>query len=148
MTDEHPRTGVWLVGARGSVATTAVLGAAALRAGLAEPVGCVTEQAAFPAGALPAVGELVFGGHDLGGPALPKRAAELAGAGVLPDRLLIPLAAELAAAEAEIRDGYAPTGRQHALSQAEEAQRLTADLLSFRERLGLARVVVVNLAST
>ncbi len=33
--------GVWLVGARGSVATTAVAGAAAVRAGLAAPrAGC------------------------------------------------------------------------------------------------------------
>ncbi|RBJ06786.1 myo-inositol-1-phosphate synthase, partial [Micromonospora provocatoris] len=37
------RTGVWLVGARGSVATTAVVGGLALRAGLTAPTGCVTE---------------------------------------------------------------------------------------------------------
>ena len=44
------RTGVWLVGARGSVAVTAIVGATALRAGLAEPTGCVTE---LPAAARP-----------------------------------------------------------------------------------------------
>jgi myo-inositol-1-phosphate synthase len=31
------RTGIWLVGARGSVGTTTVVGAAAVRAGLAPP---------------------------------------------------------------------------------------------------------------
>ena len=40
-------TGLWLVGARGSVATTAVTGLLALRAGLIEPTGCVTERAPF-----------------------------------------------------------------------------------------------------
>ena len=44
------RTGVWLVGARGSVAVTSIVGALALRAGLAEPTGCVTE---LPAAAQP-----------------------------------------------------------------------------------------------
>ncbi|WP_187413810.1 inositol-3-phosphate synthase, partial [Micromonospora sp. MP36] len=34
------RTGVWLVGARGSVATTSIVGALALRAGLTDPTGC------------------------------------------------------------------------------------------------------------
>ena len=36
------RVGVWLVGGRGSVATTALTGAAAVAAGLAEPTGLVT----------------------------------------------------------------------------------------------------------
>ncbi|TML21393.1 MAG: myo-inositol-1-phosphate synthase, partial [Actinobacteria bacterium] len=36
------RAGVWLIGARGSVATTTIVGALALRAGLTEPHGCVT----------------------------------------------------------------------------------------------------------
>ncbi len=49
------RTGVWLIGARGSVATTATVGALALRAGLAEPVGCVTELPPLCDAALPGV---------------------------------------------------------------------------------------------
>ena len=40
-------TGVWLIGARGSVATTVIAGAAAIRTGLAAPTGCVTEQPDF-----------------------------------------------------------------------------------------------------
>ena len=55
------RTGVWLVGARGSVAVTSIVGAAALRAGLTEPIGCVTEHPALRGGALPGFGDLVFG---------------------------------------------------------------------------------------
>jgi len=62
------RVGVWLVGARGSVATTALVGAAAVRAGLFEPVGCVTELPGLAAAGLPRIDDLVFGGHDNGWP--------------------------------------------------------------------------------
>src|SRR5690349_9258216 len=72
--EQPARTGVWLVGARGSVATTTVVGAAAaLRAGAAAPVGCVSTLPPFQALALPAFDDLVFGGHDLTQTALPKR---------------------------------------------------------------------------
>ncbi|MCZ1012147.1 hypothetical protein O1L68_41290 [Streptomyces lydicus] len=59
------RTGVWLVGARGSVATTTVVGALAIRAGLAGTGGMVTELEPFAEAGLPGVDELVFGGHDV-----------------------------------------------------------------------------------
>lgn len=140
------RTGVWLVGARGSVATTTVVGAAAIRAGLAQPVGCVTELDGFPARRLVPLTDLVFGGHDIAATPLDKRAAKLAACGVFPQALLGPLERELATAEQEIRPGY--DGQDGAESQAEAVRRLAADLTEFRDRLGLARVVVVNLAST
>ncbi|MDP4502019.1 hypothetical protein [Nonomuraea turcica] len=57
------RTGVWLIGARGSVAVTSMLGALAVRAGLAEPTGCVLESPELHSDALPGIGDLVFGGH-------------------------------------------------------------------------------------
>ncbi|MER6976405.1 inositol-3-phosphate synthase, partial [Streptomyces carpinensis] len=84
MPDQRSRTGVWLAGARGSVATTVVAGTAALRAGLAGPTGCVTEQPGFPEAGLPAMSDLVFGGHDVACTPLPKRAEQLVAAGVLP----------------------------------------------------------------
>ena len=67
------RTGVWLVGARGSVATTSIVGALALRAGLAGPTGCVTELPELRGPALPAFADLVFGGHDVATTPLCKR---------------------------------------------------------------------------
>ncbi|SCE01584.1 myo-inositol-1-phosphate synthase, partial [Streptomyces sp. di188] len=48
-----PRYGVWLVGARGSVATTAVVGCAAVAAGLHPSTGMVTETPDFAASGLP-----------------------------------------------------------------------------------------------
>ncbi|WP_377267182.1 inositol-3-phosphate synthase [Peterkaempfera sp. SMS 1(5)a] len=145
MAEESSRTGVWLVGARGSVATTAVAGAAALRAGLARTTGCVTEQPGFPDAGLPRPGDLVFGGHDIACTPLPKRAEQLVAAGVLPHGLPALVHDDLVTADAEIRP--APlTGRGAA--QAEVAETMAADIASFRERHRLARVVVVNVSST
>ena len=59
------RAGIWLIGARGSVATTTIVGTLALRAGLAEPTGCVTAHPALSGVPLPGFGDLVLGGHDL-----------------------------------------------------------------------------------
>lgn len=140
------RTGVWLVGARGSVATTAVAGAAAVSAGLAPPTGCVTELPDFAAAALPGLGDLVFGGHDVTDITLLKRAEQLVRSGVVPARLLELVAGDLAAADAEIRPGVrVPVAARH---QAEAAAALAADITGFRVRNGLDRVVVINVAST
>ncbi|MER7583670.1 inositol-3-phosphate synthase [Kitasatospora sp. NPDC097691] len=144
MNTEQQRTGVWLVGARGSVATTAVVGAAAIAAGLAEPTGCVSSLPDFAELDLPGFDGLVFGGHDTATEPLAKRAERLVDAGVLPGVLLPPLAAELAAADDEIRT--VPTGDD--LPQAELVDRLAEDVRDFRNRHRLDRVVVVNVATT
>ncbi|MDI1453742.1 inositol-3-phosphate synthase [Streptomyces sp. ATE26] len=141
-----PRTGVWLVGARGSVATTVVAGCAAVTAGLRPPTGLVTETPAFAGSGLPALPSLVFGGHDTTACPLPKRAEELAAGGVLPPGLPAAVAAELADAEGEIRPGGPLPG------DTREADALiavfAADIQDFVRRRGLDRAVVVNVAST
>jgi myo-inositol-1-phosphate synthase len=135
-------TGVWLVGARGSVAVTSILGALALRAGLAEPTGCVTELAELGAAPLPALGDLVFGGHDVAAIPLTKKADALGAAGVVPPRLVAALGADLAAVEGDLRP--VPQGG----TQAQAARALAADVAGFRDRHGLDRVVVVNVSTT
>ncbi|MHC3429887.1 inositol-3-phosphate synthase [Streptomyces sp. DT18] len=140
------RTGIWLIGARGSVATTTVTGAAAVAAGLHPATGMVTETAAFAEAGLPPLSALVFGGHDTTACPLPKRAEQLAAAGVLPHGLPSALAAELAAADADIRPGGPGPGDTR--SDEELIAALAADLTDFRTRHDLARVVVVNVAST
>ncbi|MBC9727086.1 inositol-3-phosphate synthase [Streptomyces sp. TRM68367] len=139
------QTGVWLVGARGSVATTTVAGAAALAAGLARPTGCVTATRPLDRLPLPGFDELVFGGHDIVPLPLRKRAEQLVEAGVLPAWVTAQLDAALDTADREIRSGARPA---EGAPQARHADSLTADLRSFRERHGLDRVVVVNLSST
>ncbi|GAA1565070.1 inositol-3-phosphate synthase [Dactylosporangium maewongense] len=135
------QTGVWLVGARGSVAVTSIVGAAAVRAGLTEPIGCVTEHPVLRSDALPGFGEIVFGGHDIATICVVKKAEALAEAGVVPARLVATLHSELSAVDEEIRP--LPHG-----TAAEVAAAVTADLLDFQRRHNLARVVVVNVAST
>ena len=95
---------------------------------------------------LPGWDDLVVGGHDVVGTALPERAERLADGGVLPHRLVEAVADGLRAVDGEIRPGYHPV--THRGSQADAARRLAADITEFRERHGLARVVVVNVSST
>jgi len=136
------RTGVWLIGSRGSVAATSIVGALAVRAGLAEPLGCVTELPALRGAALPALSDLVFGGHDVATIRLAKKVESLASAGVLPMPLVAAIGDELYAAEKEMRP--APSGR----TQAETAARAGADMAEFRDRHALDHVVVVNVSTT
>ncbi|MFJ8357868.1 inositol-3-phosphate synthase [Streptomyces sp. NPDC093984] len=140
------RLGVWLIGARGSVATTVVAGCAAVTAGLHSPTGMVTETPVFADSGLPALSSLVFGGHDTVDCPLPKRAEALAAGGVLPPGLPSAVAAELAAADREIRPGGPLPGDTRDEEQLIGA--FAADIQDFVRRRGLARAVVVNVAST
>ncbi|MGK5548653.1 inositol-3-phosphate synthase [Streptomyces sp. URMC 127] len=141
-TDKQERTGVWLVGARGSVATTTVVGALAIGAGLADAAGMVTALEPFAAAGLPETGGLVFGGHDIAEVSWGEKAEALAEAGVLPGRLVQAVAGDLKDAEGDLRPAPASghSGR--------DAERIAADLAAFAERHGLDRTVVVHVAST
>jgi myo-inositol-1-phosphate synthase len=145
--DARARTGLWLVGARGSVGTTAALGLAALAGGHAGAEGCVTAGPPFAGLPLPGWDDLVVGGHDVGDVSMTKRAEALVDAGMIPAPLLAATAHALDAADAEVRPGHrgplAP-GR----TQQQAAEHLAADIAGFAERYGLARVVVVDVSST
>ncbi|MGA5076382.1 inositol-3-phosphate synthase [Streptomyces griseoincarnatus] len=145
------RYGVWLVGARGSVATTAVAGCAAVAAGLHPPTGMVTETPDFAASGLPPLASLVFGGHDTVDCPLPKRAEHLAEGGVLPHGLPAAVHAELLSADREIRPG-GPTLRDSdtgpARTDDDWIDVFAADIRDFTDRHHLAGTVVVNVAST
>ncbi|MFF3784230.1 inositol-3-phosphate synthase [Streptomyces sp. NPDC001933] len=143
-TGTSPRIGVWMIGARGSVATAATVGATAIAAGSASCDGCVTDLPPFRDASLPALADLVFGGHDIVSVPLTARAGQLALAGVLPANLLDGVRGALEATDREIRDGSQRPGEP----QAEAAARFAADIVSFRERHALEQVVVVNVSST
>lgn len=140
------RVGVWLIGARGSVATTAIAGAAALAKGLVRPTGVVSEMEPLATTPLPDFGQLVFGGHEVAGTSLLKKAELLADEGVLPLTLPAAIAAELEAADANIRPGV--TAEEPASRPMQTVERLWRDLRDFRDTNDLARVVVVNVSST
>lgn len=155
------RVGVWIVGALGDVATTAVVGAAALARGLAPPTGLVTADPRWGELDLVPLDALVFGGHDVreGDPREGARA--LAAAGVIPAPLVEAVADALAAYGERIRPGVAfggselvgrlssaATRERQALGPRAALAAVRRDLAGFREREGLDRVVVVALAST
>ncbi|QGV77675.1 inositol-3-phosphate synthase [Streptomyces ficellus] len=152
MTEERRRVedtrkvGVWFVGARGSVATTATAGCAAVAAGLHPPTGMVTETPPFAASRLPSLASLVFGGHDTAACPLPKRAEELTAAGVLPYGLAAAVRGELAAADDDIRPGGPAPGDTR--TDGELIASFAADITDFTHRHRLARTVVINVAST
>ncbi|ARF77465.1 myo-inositol-1-phosphate synthase [Kitasatospora albolonga] len=134
------------MGARGSVATTATAGCAAIAAGLHPPTGMVTETPPFADTGLPPLASLVFGGHDILDCPLPKRAEALAEGGVLPYRLPTAVRSELDAADAEIRPGGPLPGDTRTDQQIIAA--FAADLTDFAHRHELARTVVINVSST
>ena len=138
------RTGVWFVGARGSVASTAVAGALAIRSGLAGQIGLVSELAPVAVARLPELGGFVFGGHEVADVSLPKRVEELVAAKVVPHEIAAALTAELASVDDAIRPGI----RRDGLPQRETAAALEADLRAFREEHRLERVVMVDVSST
>lgn len=142
----EPRVGVWLIGARGSVATTVVAGCAAVTAGLNAPTGMVTETPLFAGTDLPALSSLVFGGHDTLDCPLPKRAEALAAGGVLPHGLPSAISSELTAADREIRPGGPLPGDTREPTELIDA--FTTDIRDFVRRHALTRAVVMNVAST
>ncbi|MFH0241931.1 inositol-3-phosphate synthase [Streptomyces sp. HK10] len=140
------RSGLWLIGGRGSVATTAVCGLAALGAGLVPSTGSVSERLDLDPAVFPGWSELVVGGHDIVRTPLRKRAEELAAAGVLPARLPAALADALDAADRDIRPGHDPAAGPD--RQVDAIEHLASDITEFRRAHGLDRVVVVNVSST
>lgn len=138
--------GLWLNGARGSVATTTTTGLLALRAGLTPPLGCVTARPPLVEAPLVDWADIRVGGHDVVDTPLVSRAQQLAENGVVPPRVLSAVRDELAGVEPDLRPGYDP--RTHTGPLREAVRRLAGDISDFRARYGLGRVVVVNVSAT
>src|SRR5205823_1604720 len=100
-----PRTGVWIVGARGAVATTTIVGARAAALGLSPLRGVTTEGPRGEGLALPGASALVFGGWELRAGSLLDAAADLAEGRIFNGRVLEALAADLAAIDRDIVRG-------------------------------------------
>src|SRR4051794_28459959 len=140
------RVGVWLIGGRGSVATTALTGASAVAAGLVEPTGLVTMRPPFTDAGLPELGDLIFGGHDVVETPLALRAARLVDEGVLPAGLPAALGGAIEGAEAGVRSRI--TRREARPEPRPAPARIVEDISALRARHDLSRVVVVNVSST
>ncbi|GAA1211868.1 inositol-3-phosphate synthase [Prauserella alba] len=139
-----PKTGLWFIGARGSVATTATVGALALTAGLTRRTGCVTDLAEVAAARPPAVADLLIGGHDVACDTLPKRAEALAGGGVFGIELARAVHDGLTQVDSRIRHGV--TGEEE--TQRDAIERVSRDLAGFRAAHALDHVIVIDVATT
>lgn len=153
--------GVWLVGARGNIATTVMVGARVLALGETDETGLVTARQPCTALDLPAVESFVFGGHEIRDGSVLASARRLADRNGVPAREVVDAVADdLRAVDERIEVGTAlncgerirDLGDWELLetdrSTPEVVEQLREDLRSFRREQGLDSVVVVNVAST
>ncbi len=154
------RIGIWLIGARGGVATATILGLAALRQQRTATTGLVSALPCFAELDFPSWEQLVVGGHEIRGGTLSAAAEVLhQKSRVFPAATLDACQEDLAAVDQEIRPGIlwnvGPTIGQLAtdpdcteLNPREAIADIQQDLRSFQARHQLQAVIVVNLAST
>jgi myo-inositol-1-phosphate synthase len=140
--------GLYLIGGSGNVATTVAVGLAALRRGLAEPIGLVTELPLLAGADLTDLGDIALGGCDLREADVIERARRLARVDrVLSERLVEDVAGELERYAAAIRPGVA-AGPAGVPGTAAALDAVRDELRGFASQHGLSRAVAINLAST
>jgi myo-inositol-1-phosphate synthase len=155
------RIGLWLIGAKGGVATTMMTGLAALQRGTIEPVGLVTALDPFTRLGLVDFADIVVGGHDIraGGLGAEARRMWSESRAITPE-LLDGAADFFAATEDRLRPGTVVAAGDKIRSLADGAtaaivetprqavDRVRQDIEAFQKAERLAHVVVVNVAST
>ena len=152
------KVGVWVVGACGSVATCAVTGAEALKAGVIDTSGLVSELPEFRDLGLVKFDQIVFGGHEI-------RPVDWVGAaeefcrdnGVITPRILDAVRPALEKASANLRPGVTLNSGAGVSAIAPDSAscgtlrdvvgKIRADLDEFRSRNDLDEVIVVHLTS-
>lgn len=156
------KVGVWLIGAWGGVATTVVVGISALRKGLTDTTGLVSELPPFAALDLIGWDEIVVGGHEIRDTTYAAEAQLLLQKShVFSASALSAIASQLAKFDKNIRPGTlinvgatidslagpaaAKTRKETAL---QAVSRLAKDITEFKTREKLERVIVVNVSST
>jgi myo-inositol-1-phosphate synthase len=155
------KIGIWLVGARGGVATTATVGLVALKNGLVGDQALVSELPQFAEIGLKPWKDFVIGGHEIRDTSLLDEAQKLCRVShAIDERLLARCRGELAKIDENIRPGtLVNVGRtisglasddlkERKETPAEAVARLRTDLRTFAESNKLTDVVVVNVSST
>ncbi len=156
------KIGVWLIGAWGGVATTAVVGLLGLRRGLTGTTGLVSVLPPFDRLDLVGWDEIVLGGHEIRETTAAAEARQLLEKShVFQPQLLSQIEADLMAFDQNVKPGTlinvgatieSLAGPQALKLRGETAAqavaRIAKDLQEFREREKLERVIVVNVSST
>ncbi|MFN6192121.1 MAG: inositol-3-phosphate synthase [Planctomycetia bacterium] len=153
--------GLWLIGAKGGVATTLMTGLAALRRGAIDPVGVVTAMDPFTRLSLVDFADIVVGGHDIRAGRLGDEAQRMwAESRAIPPELLADAAGFFAEVESRLRPGTLVAAGDKIRSLADPrtaavvetpraaVDRVRGDVEAFQKAEGLGHVVVVNVAST
>ncbi|MGC8603943.1 MAG: inositol-3-phosphate synthase [Desulfomonilaceae bacterium] len=154
------KTGVWLIGALGSISVTVMLGSLILKKGMGRPTGMVTALEPFAELDLIPLEAMEFGGCDIRQAKLFDTVNQIVQkTGGVDHSLLSAVAPDLAQIERNICPGTSfncgksieqislvPTERGKSLR--EEIDQVACRLNTFRSSNGLDEVVVVNLAST
>ncbi len=156
----RPHVGIWLIGAKGGVATTVTMGLIALKNGLIGTTGLVSRLPQFEHLDLADWSDFVVGGHEIRRVPLADEAMQLAVESRIGSPELVGRCkAELEQIDERIRPGtiqkVGPTIAKLAdedipdrETPRESAQRLKGDLAEFIAAERLEHVVVVNVAST
>jgi myo-inositol-1-phosphate synthase len=155
------RIGIWLVGAKGGVATTATVGLIALKKGLIGNAGLVSELPEFQAAGLASWKDFVVGGHEIRDVGSYDEAWRLhAESRVIDGGVLAKCKSEIDKIDERIKPGTLVNvgstieklagaevhSRRESPRQAIE--RLQADLKAFAKAEQLEHVIVVNVSST
>jgi myo-inositol-1-phosphate synthase len=155
------RIGIWLVGAKGGVASTAALGLTALKKHIVGAAGLVSELPRFAGLGLRDWKDFVVGGHDIREERLFDEAMRMHSESRAIDADLIRACkSDLDEIDKNIRPGTiinvgatiskfaGPKTRQHRESPRQAIDRLQGDLRSFTKQHRLDHLIVVNVAST
>ena len=155
------RVGLWLIGAKGGVATTVMTGLASLVRGAMPPHGLVTALDPWNQRDLVDFSDIVVGGHDI----RPGRLGDEARRMWVESRAITPEALDAAAdyfsaVEARLRPGTVVAAGDKIRELADPSlvsvvetprqavKRVQSDIEAFASSEGLRHVVVVNVAST
>lgn len=155
------RTGVWLIGAKGGVASTATVGLVALKKSLIGQAGLVSELPEFADLGLCSWDDFVIGGHEIRPVNLYDEALRMHSESRAIDAgVLQKCKTELERIDKQIRPGtllnVGPTIESLAGSSSSKLrekprqaiERIQNDLRQFAESQRLGHVIVVNVAST
>jgi myo-inositol-1-phosphate synthase len=155
------RLGLWLIGAKGGVATTSLVGLAALKKGLTGNQGLLSTCPPFNALGLVGWEEIVVGGHDIRQSSLYEEAVKLAKVSHAIDLDLIKQCkGDLDKFEKNFRPGVLYNSGEMIRSLADDGvkrdketargviDKVQADLKEFATKNKLDQVVVLNVAST
>jgi myo-inositol-1-phosphate synthase len=155
------KLGLWLIGAKGGVATSVTVGLVALRKGLTTDQGLVTQLPQFAGLDLAAWGDFTIGGHEIRETTLFAEAQQLVGNNhALDGELVSRCKADLDRLDKNSRPGTLVSvgkaienladGDVRKLRESPRAaiERIQADLKEFAKTNRLDQVIVVNLAST